>query len=185
VSIAADGYEYRVERDVDGPGRADIKLVRYELRHRLLGARHGKHGIVLFHRVFKPLLEPGLLEGYASVLQQLAEHVGKGTFGCFVATQSREGNVEIKLYERWFDGLKLHCDELASRTFDASDDGALVASAEFRGELEQWTEDQNAAREQIYMDAAADDLARTERAIERASAADGLAAILARSAPQQ
>lgn len=182
MGAVAKGYEYRVERDVDGPGRADIKLVRYEVRRGLLGPRHVKHDIVLFHRVFKPLLEPGRLEGYASVLQQVAEHASEGTFGCFVATQSRDGDVEIKLYERWFDGVKLHCDELASGTFDASDDSTLVASAEFRGELEQWAEDQNAAREQSYLDAADDDRERTERATERASAADGLAAILARSA---
>jgi hypothetical protein len=35
------------------------------------------------------------------------------------------------LYERWFDGAEIPTEELARKVFDASDEAALVASAEF------------------------------------------------------
>ena len=175
-------YCYRVERDLGVPARADIRLVRYEQPRGVLGrlARNHRDGVVIFHRKFRTMRELDKLEAYAGRLEQVAQHAESGTFGCFAETESRDGKVSITLYERWFDGDRLHCEELASREFDPGDEDALVASAEFRGELEEWSERQNEAREASYLDAATDDAVRHERATERAAAADDLAAILAR-----
>jgi hypothetical protein len=180
VGDSGSGYEYRVDRELGGPAYADIRLVRCEVKRGHFGSHHDVNPTVLFHHAFKPMLELDRLQGYAALLERVAQHANDGTFGCFVETDSTGGDVTIALYERWFDGTKLHCEELARREFDASDESALVAGAEFRGELEQWAEDQNAAREASYLDAAADDRERIERATERASAAGGLAKILAR-----
>jgi hypothetical protein len=180
---AARQYEYYVERELGGRAYADIRLVRRAARRGSrgrLGSHDDRDGTVLFHRSFKPMLELDRLQGYASLLERVAQHANEGTLGCFVETDSRGGEVRITLYERWFDGAKLHCEELASRLFDASDESALVESAEFRGELEQWAEDQNAAREESYLGAAADEQARTERVTEQAAAAAELAKILSR-----
>jgi hypothetical protein len=136
----------------------------------------------MFHRNFRPIGELNELEAYASMLGRVAQHASEGTFGCFVETESRGGDVEVTLYERWFGGGRLHCDELARHTFDASDEGSLVESAEFRAEIERWAEEQNERREALYLDAASDDELRTEQAAERAAAAQALAGILARRA---
>jgi hypothetical protein len=55
-----------------------------------------------------------------------------------------------------------------------------VQSAEFRGEIERWAEEQNARRERSYLDAASDEQLRAERSAERAAAASELEAILTR-----
>ena len=180
--VAPLRYRYRVERDRSVPAHADIKLVRYEQPRGVLGRLTGNHrgGLVIFHRKFRTMRELDKLEAYASRLEQVAQHAEDGTFGCFVETESRDGKVSITLYERWFDGDRLHCEELASRKFDPDDEHALVASAEFRGELEEWAERQNETREAAYLDAATDDAVRIERATERTAAADDLAGILAR-----
>jgi hypothetical protein len=136
----------------------------------------------MFHRNFKPIGELNELERYASMLDRVAQHASDGTFGCFVETASRGGDVEVTLYERWFGDGRLHCDQLAQRTFDASDTGSLIASAEFRAEIERWAEEQNARREAVYLDAASDEELRAEQAAERAAAANELAGILARRA---
>jgi hypothetical protein len=120
------------------------------------------------------------LERYAAELERAARHGNDGTLGCFVDTRTRDSMVEVRLYERWFDGSHLRCDELASRSFDPDDDGALVASAEFVAELEVWAEQRNDAREASYLEARVEDAARDERALEHASAANELAQILAR-----
>jgi hypothetical protein len=59
------------------------------------------------------MLELDRLEGYATVLERIARHAGDGTFGRFVETDSDAGDVRITLYERWFDGDGIHCEELA------------------------------------------------------------------------
>lgn len=177
---AANPYEYAVERD---PGSADgpeIRLVRYGRRRGLFGLRRDGRGTVMFHRTFRPIGELDKLSTYAALLERIAEHGNEGTFGCFVEAETEGGNVEVTLYERWFDGTRLHCDQLAQRTFDASDEETLVQGAEFRAEIEKWAEDQNAKREASYMSAASDQEIRTEQAAERAAAANDLAAILAR-----
>jgi hypothetical protein len=181
--VAPQRFHYRVERDLSVPMRTDVKLVRFEQRHGHRGRDHGD-GVVLFHRIFKSRLELDKLEAYAGRLRQVARHAEAGTFGCFVETQARDGEVTIALYERWFDGDRLHCEELASRRFDPDDDDALTSSAEFRGELEDWAEHQNDVREAAYLDAAIDDAASHERATEHVAAAKDLAAILARDPPR-
>lgn len=110
----------------------------------------------------------------------MARHGNDGTFGCFVDTRTRAGLVEVTLYERWFDGRRLQCDALESRTFDPADEGALVASAEFVAELQVWSEERNDARDAAYLEASVEDAARDQRALEQASAADELARILTR-----
>jgi hypothetical protein len=97
-----------------------------------------------------------------------------------VDTQSLQGSVRITLYERWFDGHELRCDELARREFYASDDQALVTSGEFVAELEDWAERRNEERKLSYLEGSVEDDVRQQQALERASAADELAQILAR-----
>jgi len=181
-------YVYRVERDIWGPGRAEISLIR-ELppRRGLLGHRRGRDDhdrLVLFHRTFTSQFELQELERYAAELERAARHANEGTFGCFVATQSRGDAVVATLYERWFDGAHLRCEQLARREFDASDEGTLVASAEFVAELEAWAEQRNDERETSYLEASVEAAARDERALERATAANELARILAEDSAQ-
>lgn len=175
-------YEYRVDRDIWGPSRAEIKLIRRTVSRGLLKHRHqrGRDEVVLFHRTFKPRLQLDELERFAQELDRVAKHGNEDTLGCFVDTRTRDGVVGITLYERWFDGRRLICDELASCTFDPEDETALVASAEFVVELENWAERRNDEREAAYLEQSVEDAARDERAVERASAASELASILAK-----
>ena len=174
------GYSYSVERDVRGPNDVDIALVRRESRRGTLGfgTRHSDP-VVLFHRAFRTMFELNRLESYAAELERVGQHVCDGTFGCFIDTVSRDGVVQITLYERWFDGERLHCEGLAARDFDSDDEGALVASAEFVAALQSWAEERNDELEQIYRESDLEDAARIERATDRAAAADELAKILA------
>ena len=136
------------------------------------------------HRSFKPRLELAELETYAAQLESAAEHGNDGTLGCFVRTEARDdGTVRVKLYERWFDGQHLRCEQLADREFDSTAEDALVASSEFLAELQAWAEQRNqeqdldaVARQSVE---AAHERARTQRSTERAAAADELAQILA------
>lgn len=133
---------------------------------------------MLFHRPFRPLLELKELEHYASELDLVARHANDGTLGCFVDTRPHEGVVEVALYDRWFDGEHLRCDELARRRYDAGDEGALVASAEFVAGLEHWAERRNEERELIYASEREEAAAREQDAREAAVAASELADIL-------
>jgi hypothetical protein len=179
VGGGSNPYEYVVERIRNDPPGFTINLVRRERRHGLL-RRHGGGGTIMFHRTFRPIGELDRLESYAAMLERVADHANAGTFGCFVESESEDGTVEVTLYERWFDGTRLHCDVLARRAFDASDDNSLVQGAEFRAEIEEWAEEHNARREAWYLDVASDAELRAGRAAERAAAADELAGILAR-----
>ncbi len=174
------GYSYSVERDVRGPNDVDIALVRRESRRGTLGfgTRRGE-AVVLFHRAFRTMFELNTIESYAAELERVGEHVADGTFGCFIDTVSRDGVVQITLYERWFDGERLHCESVSAREFDSDDEGALVASAEFVAALQAWAEERNDELEQIYRESSIEDAARLERATDRAAAADELAKILA------
>ncbi|HWF53360.1 MAG TPA: hypothetical protein VG223_01970 [Solirubrobacteraceae bacterium] len=167
-------YEYRVERDVRGPARAEITLVR-----RARG-RRGGDAVVIYGRRFKPRTESEQLERYSFELRQVAKHANDGTLGCFIDTQSAGGQVHVRLYERWFDGTRLHCEELAHRTFDAEDDGALVDSAEFVAELEDWAERRNEQRDLDWIEATVAEQERVRRALEQDRAAGSLARILRR-----
>jgi hypothetical protein len=119
------------------------------------------------------------LEAYAGQLTRVAQHASDGTFGCFVVIDSRVGMLQIGLYERWFDGQRLHVDELRRRVFDPGDEGTLVCSAEFLAELGDWAERRNEERETAYLEASADDASRTQRAMEQEQVAEELARILA------
>jgi hypothetical protein len=135
--------------------------------------------VVLAHRTFRPMFELAEMEAYAAQLERAAAHANEGTFGCFVdAGQRDDGIVRVTLYERWFDGQRLRCEELASRDFDATEPDALRSSAEFLTELQAWAEERNEQREARYREAAADDRDRVERATERDDAARELAQIL-------
>lgn len=175
-------YVYRVERVEEQPGWVRVSLVRQLERDEV---RHLRHHVgvsertVLFSQTFRPMLELAALEGYASHLALVARHAEAGTFGCFVESATTDGNVNVCLYERWFDGREIHTDELARRTFDASDEAALVASAEFVADLRAWAERQSDARETAYLQARDDDDARVQAAAEREAAGIELNAILA------
>lgn len=180
--VSQPPYRYRVARLQRRPGFVDVALVRSERRNGFAGHRQRRGSndpVVLFRRTFRALLQWSAIETYAAELARVAEHANHGTLGCFVETTEEVGVVVIALYERWFDGDHLRCDELARRLFDPVDETALVASAEFQAELEAWAEQRNEARESAYLDASAADAARVERALEQKSAATELAQILA------
>ena len=134
---------------------------------------------MLFHRTFRPLLELAALETYAGQLARVAQHATDGTLGCFIVIDSPVGMLQIRLYERWFDGQRLHVNELAQRVFDPGDDGTLVCSAEFLAELGDWAERRNDERDAANLEASAEDGSRAQRAMERERVAEELARILA------
>jgi hypothetical protein len=175
-------YEYAIERDEQRPGFLDVALVRREAEHRRfghLGHRQGGDGLVLYHHVFRPMQEWSEIEHYVAQLEQVAEHARSGTLGCFVETSPSAGKVDVVLYERWFDGQRLRCDELARREFDPGDEQALVASAEFQAELQAWADRRNDEREASYLDASIADAERLARESDQEAAAKELAQILA------
>jgi hypothetical protein len=181
-------YEYNVVRDVIRPGYADVSLVRFPAPHRVLEHllhRERRDALVLAHRTFRPMLELAEMEAYAAQLERAAKHGNEGTLGCFVETEQRDdGVVRVALYERWFDGRRLRCEQLALRDFDAAEPDALVASAEFLAELQAWAADRNDEREDGCVEAAVEDRDRAERATEHDDAARQLAEILeAHNAP--
>jgi hypothetical protein len=177
------GYRYRVVRDLSRPGFADVALVRdteHRTRFRRLRHRDASDAAVLHHRAFRPMLELAAMEAYAAQLELTAEHGNAGTLGCFVQTaEGDDGTVRVILWERWFDGHRLHCEMLAGRRFDASDDQALVASSEFLTEVQAWAQERNDERELQQIDDALREQDQVQRASERAEAATQLAQILA------
>jgi hypothetical protein len=175
-------YRYDVERDYPRPGFLDVALVRREVPPGRFHRRHqhgNNEGVVLFHRTFRPLLELAALETYAGQLARVAQHGNAGTLGGFVVIDSAGGTLQIGLYERWFDGQQLHVDELAQRTFDPGDDRTLVCSAEFLAAAGEWAERRDEEREAAYLEASAEDAARSQFAMERERKAEELAQILA------
>ena len=188
VHNPASHYRYRVVRDDGRPGFTDVALVRSPLTGEKPGGILGRlrhrnpvEAVVVHHRTFRPLLELAPMEAYAAVLERAAEHGNAGTFGCFVRTeQGDDGTVRVTLWERWLDGERLSCEQLAGRSFDASEDGAVAASAEFLAELENWAEARNDERELRRIDESVQEEDRAQRASERADAAAELARILER-----
>jgi hypothetical protein len=175
-------YVYRVERADDRPGHVRISLVRQRERNDVRHLRHHLEVLertVLFSRSFRPMFDLAAMEGYAAHLSLLARHAEEGRLGCFVQTRSESGNVDVCLYERWFDGGEIHTDELARRAFDASDESALVASAEFLADLRGWAERRNEQREAAYLQEREDDDARMRIASDQQAAGEELNEILA------
>ena len=107
--------------------------------------------MVLFRRMFRAT-QLSAIDHYAAQLALITHHVENKTFGCFVDIDSRAGTVQIALYERWFDGDRLHCEELARDMFDSDQDGTLAASAEYLAELEDLAERRDGEREAAYID---------------------------------
>lgn len=178
-SVGTRPFSYEVQRDVWGAGRTEVTLIRRTApqRRSLLHRSHDE-ALALFRRTFSPLRELKELERYAAELELVARHANNGTLGCFVDTRPHEGMVAIALYDRWFDGENLRCDELASRRYDAGDEQALVASAEFVAEMQEWAERRNAERELTYASDREEAAAREQDAREAAVAAGELADIL-------
>lgn len=175
-------YRYELERSRERPGFVDVALVRRQARQgkvRRLRRHERDDGLVLFHRAFRPLAELFPLETYSGHLARVVQHANDGTFGCFVVIDTSVGMLDIRLYERWFDGQRLQVDELAKRVFDPSDDETLVSGAEFVAELKDFAVRRNLEREATYLAASAADASCTERAVERERVAEELARILA------
>jgi len=177
--VGAQPFTYEVQRDAWDAGRTEVTLVRRPAAHGFSLRRHSAEApVVLLRRTFRPLLELKELERYAAELERVARHANEGTLGCFVDTRSHDGIVEVALFDRWFDGDHLRCDELARRTYDAGDEQALVASTEFVAELEDWAQRRNDERAESEAGARAEAEAAQERTLERAAAAEELAGIL-------
>ncbi len=173
---------HEVERSDARPGHVDVALVRMTVREGRGLVRHHREVVgrsVLFHRTFRPMLELAKMESYAARLAAVARYADQGTFGCFVRTEPTGGTVEVSLYERWFDGDEIHTDELACRTFDPSDEAALVASTEFLADLRAWAERQNDEREAAYQRDSDSDQLRCSTMADQESASRDLADILA------
>ncbi len=174
-------YTYEVQRDERGPGHTEVALVRCTAAasHRLSLRRTAREApVVLFTRTFRPLVELNELERYAAQLELVARHANEGTLGCFVDTRSHEGVVDVALYDRWFDGEQLRFEELARRRYDAADEQALVTSAEFVAELQDWAQRRNDERDAAAASDREASLVAEQDARERAAAAGELAAIL-------
>ena len=182
--MGSQGFGYRVERRLVDRSHTEVALIRLATEPHHHGLRHhGRHRPpeVVFARTFRPLLEALPIEAYASELERVAGHLNAGTYGCFLHTAASGPSVDVRLYERWFDGTKLRVDELAAKRFDATDDESLVASAEFKAELNAWAEQRNTEREAREASQRAEAEARAARALEDAEAATQLAEILRRS----
>lgn len=175
-------YHYRVVRGPAGPGHEDIALVRSSAARG--GMSHLIHHeqndeLVLHHRSFRPMLELPALEAYAAQLERTAAHANAGTLGCFVDISTPADDlVRVALYERWFDGDHLRCEELAAKDFESSGDLAVAESAEFLAEVRAWAEKRNDERDASDLEARVAAAARVERAADRAEAAAELAQIL-------
>jgi hypothetical protein len=76
---------------------------------------------------------------------------------------ARDGTVRVTRHDRWFKGNYLLSEQVAHRQFDSSDDGALLASAEFLAELEDPAAHRNRACGGVA-EAGGEDTTRTERA---------------------
>lgn len=179
---ARSPFHYSVVRKTGGSGYADVALVRFASPHGVLSHlldHDRRDAFVIHHRSFRPLFDLAALEAYAGQLEQVAAHANQGTLGCFVdISDHTDGIVRVALYERWFDGEHLRCDELAAREFDATEDHAVVDSAEFLAELRSWAEERNEEREANERHARADAITLSQRAMDSADAARQLAQIL-------
>lgn len=175
-------YVWDVETTDEGRGQRRVCLVRTRERRskgRLRSHTEVVERTVLFSRSFRPLLETPAMDHYRAVLQLLARHAEDEQFGCFVQTRSNDGDVEVILYDRWFDGTEIHTEELVRRAFDSGDGRSLVASAEFLADLQIWAERQNEERELAILSERDADQLRAQVARERKAAGEELSQLLA------
>lgn len=175
-------YSYDVESAQEQHGRVSVSLVRKREHHsmQLLRSRiETVERTVLFSQSFRPMLDSVAQEHYAARLRLIARYADEGTFGCFAQTRPEGQNVEVVLWERWFDGTEIRTEELARRAFDAGDEQSLVASVEFLADLRAWAERRNEEREAAYLKERSADDDRKRLASEQETASRELHQILA------
>jgi hypothetical protein len=162
------------------PGVFEISLEHQEGDRRLLGTRWRTVAVLARRRYLANDMFG--LAAYRGALEQAAGHAAVGHYGCYVeTTHVRGGRVEVELIERVVVDAKVRTSILASRSFDASDDAALVGASEFAAELGEWADRVNTEREQALAEGAVEHDAALEDAAERERAAEELADILRRS----
>lgn len=175
-------YVWEVESAEESAGHVRISLVRrreHRLSKHLISHTETLERTVLFSRSFRPLLEAVAIAHYGAQLQLVALHAREGRFGCFVESRSEGANVEVILYDRWFDESDIRTEELARRAFDASDEASLVASTEFLADLKIWADRRNEEREAAILEERDADNARMRLASEQEAASRALNEILA------
>jgi hypothetical protein len=189
--MRAGGPRYTVVRTLGGAGHTDVALVRTRPapRHRRLGLRHEPatdDTVTLHHRAFRPLSELADLEAYAAQLQAAAGYAERGQLWCFVTTKARaDGVVEVSLFDRWFDGRHVRCEQRAHREFDSSEEDSATEAVDFTAGLQAWAEQQNDAREARCRERSGDEIVDAEQAAQTTAGAADLAALLAHvSRPQ-
>jgi hypothetical protein len=171
---------FKIHNEEVEPGVFELSLEHQEGHRRLLGTRWRTVAVLARRRYLANDMFG--LAAYKGALEQAAGHAAAGHYGCYVeTTHMRGGRVEVELIERVIADAKLRTSILASRSFDASDDAALVAASEFAAELGAWAERVNAEREQALAERAVEHDAALEDAAERERAAEELADILRRS----
>lgn len=178
-------HVWEVECAEASPGTLCVSLVRrreHRVARHLIAHTEIIERTVLFSKSFRPLLEAVALEHYAAQLRLVGQYAQDGRFGCFVESGSNGGNVEVVLYDRWFEDGEIHTEELARRAFDASDDGSLVASTEFLADLRLWADRRNEQREATILDQRDADAAGERLNAEREAASAELTRILATQA---
>lgn len=178
-------YVWEVECAEASPGSLCVSLVRrreHQFARHLMSRTETLERTVLFSRTFRPLLEAVALEHYAAQLRAVARYAQDGRFGCFVESRSNGGNVEVILYDRWFEDGEIRTEELAKRAFDASDAGSLVASTEFLADMRLWADRRNEQREATMLDERDADASRERLKAEREAASAELTQILATQA---
>lgn len=173
---------WELESGEETTGRIRISLVRrrvHRFSKRLVARTETVERVVMFSRAFRPLLETVALEHYRAQLGVVARSAETGKFGCFVEVQPKGGNVEVTLYDRWFDGWNIRTEEVTRQAFASTDERSLVASTEFLAELQIWAERQNAEREAVLAGQQDADDARARLAAQRSAASRELSEILA------
>lgn len=176
------GYVWDVESTEEAAGRVRVSLVRtreHRFAKRLVPHRETVERTVLFSQSFRPLLDAVAMDHYAAQLSLIVRHAREGQFGCFIESRSEGGMVEVILYDRWFVGSDIRTEELARRTFDASEEESLVASTEFLADLRIWADRRNEQREAAAIEEHDADDARSRLASEREAASLELSRILA------
>jgi hypothetical protein len=183
--MEAPALRYEVVRTLGGSSFTDVALVlrrSTSVTHRF-GARHhhaDDDTVVLHHRVFRPVAELAELEAYAAQLEIAAANAARGQLWYFVTTRPHaDGTVEVTLFDRWFDGRQVHCEQRAHGEFDSSDEASSAASIEFAATLQAWAEHQNDGREARCRELGGDELLEAEQAAQALTGARELASLLA------
>jgi hypothetical protein len=171
---------FHIHNEEVEPGVFELSLEHQHGSGRLFGTRW-ETVAVLARRRYRANDMFGLA-AYRAALAQAVEHAAQGHYGCYVETRRlRGGQVEVELISRVIVDAKLWTEILASRMFDASDEDALVASAEFAAELQAWADQVNDERNTALAEGAVEHDAALADAAERERAAAELEAILRRT----